>query len=339
MSGLPDPNLLTREPGRPSAGGDGGEITPEQAVEEARQARETAERERDQARAREQEAARQRDEAQRRATDAGSQAWTAQETAVEQSIAAQNEIIKQARTAIATAQAAGDHEATADAFDHLAEARATLRDLGNRKAWIAQQKTQQPPPQAQSQAQESGVEVRTPGGSMRVTPQVKAWVDDHPRFANDPTYYNFAIAAAQTATADGIHEGTPAYFRHINSELAKFEQYEAAQRGDQADPQSMNQPRNPAPSQRRASSTGAPVSRSSAPIRDTNGAIDPLRVAQRIGQNVTVDDLREMGRINGYMKDLRDEAGFQRYLQAHEEIHQIERAGGDTGLRSDQVYR
>lgn len=348
MSGLPNPDALTRQPGAPSVGGaESPEITPEQAVEEARQAREAAERDARAAREQATTAQRERDEARARATDAGSQAWAAQEHAVEQSIAAQSALADQAKAAIATAQAAGDHIAVADAFDKLAEARAALRDLGNRKTWIAQQKQQpqqpQPQPQPQrQQAQDGGLEVTTPGGAMRVSSQVKQWMDEHPRFYNDPTYYNFAVAAAQTATADGMQEGSPAYFRHISNEMQKFEHYEAAQRGDHQLGENMNgqqQPPRTAAPQRRASSMGAPVSRSSAPAANANGAIDPLRVAQRFGGGVTVDDLREMGRIAGFMKSPRDEEGFQRYLKEQEEIYQIERAGGDTGLRADQVYR
>lgn len=351
MSGLPNPDTLTRQPGAPSVGGaDPDEITPEQAVEEARQAREAAER--DARAAREQTAAaqRERDEARARATDAGSQAWTAQEQAVEQSITAQMAVAEQAKVAIANAQAAGDHVAFADALDKLTEARTALRDLGNRKAWVAQQKAhpQAPwPPQRQQesprqQPQDSGIEVTTPGGAMRVSSQVKQWMDEHPRFYNDATFYNFAVAAAQTATADGMQEGSPAYFRHISSEMQKFEQYEASQqRGEpHAGNEGMNSqpPRSAAP-QRRASSMGAPVSRSSAPATNANGSVDPLRIAQRFGGSVTVEDLREMGRIAGFMKNPQDEAGFQQYLKAQEEIYQIERAGGDTGLRADQVYR
>jgi len=338
---LPNPDTLTRQPSHPSAGGDAtvidrDAVSPEDAVKEAREARENAERERDAANAREQAARRERDEAQRRATDAGSQAWTAQGQAIETSISAQNEIIKQARTAIATAQAAGDAEAVADAFVRLSQAQAALLDFGNRKAWIEQQKAQKPA--AEAQPRTDGTTVTTPGGTMQVAAPAKQWMDAHPRFYNDAGYYNHAVAAHSTITADGIQEGTPAYFRALDDQMTRFERFEAFERGDGGDQVSNSQQQRPAP-QRRASSMGAPVSRSSASVTNSNGQIDPLRIAQRLGNNVTIDDLREAGRIAGFMKNPQDEAGFQKYLAAHQEIYEIDRAGGDTGLRSDQVYR
>lgn len=346
---IPNPETLTRQPGRPSTGGDGDdaavierepdEVTPEQAVEEARQARENAERERDQARAREQAAARERDEAQRRATEAGSQAWTAQEQGLDHSIQAQTALAEQAKHAIANAQAAGDHVAVADAFDKLAEARANLRALNDRKSWLATQKTQQPKPDTQ-QPRNDGMTVTTPGGTMQVASAAKQWMDAHPRFYSDAGYYNHAVAAHSTITADGVQEGTPAYFRALDEQMTRFERFEAFERGDHNGGEPVNNqqqtPQRQAP-QRRASSMGAPVSRSSAPAAaSANGQVDPLAVARRLGPAVTVDDLREYARINGYG---RDEAGFQKYLKDQEEIYQIDRAGGDTGLRYDGVYR
>jgi hypothetical protein len=348
MSGnrnLPDPATITRQPGQPSVGGSEDQreaVSPEQAVEEARQARETAERERDAARSREQATARERDEAQRRATDAGSAATTAHEQALDQSIQAQTSLAEQAKNAIATSQAAGDHIAVADAFDKLAEARATLRSLNDRKAYLATQKTQRPNPEAQQQQrQDAGSTVTTPGGSMQVAPAAKQWMDSHQRFYSDAAYYNHAVAAHSTITNDGIQEGTPAYFRALDEQMTRFERFEAFERGDQNGGDNVanqhQQPRGQPQRQRApASSMGAPVSRGTAPAGQNNGQIDPLRVAQRLGPAVTVDDLREYARINGYG---RDETGFQKYLKDQEEIYQIDRAGGDTGLRYDGVYR
>lgn len=343
---LPNPETLTRQPGRPSIGGDGDAtvidrepdvVTPEQAVEEARQAREAAERERDQARVREQAAARERDEAQRRATEAGSQAWTAQEQGLDHSIQAQTALAEQAKNAIANAQAAGDHVAVADAFDKLAEARANLRALNDRKAWLSTQKTQKPA-QEQQPGRADGAAVTTPGGTMQVAPAAKQWMDSHPRFYSDAGYYNHAVAAHSTITADGIQEGTPAYFRALDDHMTRFERFEAFERGDGGDQVNTQQPQPRSTSHRRASaaSMGAPVSRSSAPAVSANGQVDPLAIARRLGPAVTVDDLREYARINGYG---RDEVGFQKYLKDQDEIYRIDQAGGDTGLRYDGVYR
>jgi hypothetical protein len=178
---------------------------------------------------------------------------------------------------------------------------------------------------------------------MQVASAAKQWMDAHPRFYSDPGYYNHAVAAHSTVTADGIQEGTPAYFRALDDAMTRFERFEAYERGGESNggeqvngqqqqpPQRQGQPRR-AP----ASSMGAPVSRSSAPSYSQNGQVDPLAVARRLGGTVTVDDLREYARINGYG---RDEAGFQKYLKDQDEIYQIERSGGDTGLRYDGVYR
>lgn len=352
MSDLANPELLTRQPGLPSSGGDGGGAapidtpqrdanSPEQAVEEMRAQLDAANRAREQAEAREHAAAREAAEARTRATTADTNAWTAQEQALDTAFKAQNTAIEQAKIAIANAQAVGDSMAVADAFDQLATARANLMDLTGRKAYLESQKArrQAEPQQPQGNVRTGGATVRTPGGVMdNVPPAAKQWMDEHPRFYDDPSYYNHAVAAHSTVTADGIQEGSPAYFRALSEAMQRFERFEAYERGDHQQQTSNNghqQMQTPQRQQPRASSMGAPVSRTSTPV-SRDGTPDPVSIARNIGANVTVDDLREFARVNGYG---RDEAGFQRYLKDQQEVFDIARAGGDTGLRVDGVYR
>src|SRR6185437_13889342 len=141
---LPNPDTLTRQPGTPSAGDVqtiefDEQVSPEDALAEARAQLEAANSDRDTARAREAALQRERDEAVGRETQAGARAVSAEEQAVATAISAQTNAVNQAKIAIANAQAAQDAIATADAFEQLAEAKAALRDLGNRNAWVEQE--------------------------------------------------------------------------------------------------------------------------------------------------------------------------------------------------------
>lgn len=339
---LPDPNTVTRQSGAMGRVATDGEApTPEQAVAEAIAARDVAEQASARDRLAAESAARERDEARANARDANAGALTAREQAIETAISSNTSAVEQAKAAIASAQAAGDNIAVADAIDRLTDARAALRDLGNQKAYYADQKTRQPAVDRQQQPQ--GVRVRTPSGEMDVTSQAKQWMDGHARFYSDSAYYNHAVGAHSTIVADGISEGSPAYFRELDKRMEDFERFEAFQRGEHNVNQRTEQPAVNTPrSQPRASSMGAPVSRATQPSTNSNGIPDPLAIARRLGPGLTVDDLREGARIAGYTRQRgfeSDQAGFERYLKDQEEIHQLERNGQPTGLVTDTVYR
>lgn len=339
MSDLPNPDTQSRRnsPIAPAEGAATDPTTPEQAVDEIRAQLEAQTRERDEAQNRAAQAERERDEARTRAATTETSAWASQEQAVDSELRALGTVVEQAKNAIETAQAAGDGRAVAEAFDKLADARAAMRDLGNRKNWLGEQKKRAetaPPPSRQT-----GHRVVTPGGAMEnVTVDAKQWMDEHPRFYNDPAYYNHAVAAHSTAVAQGNAEGSPAYFRALSEAMQRFEQFEAYERGEPGNGNTqMNGRQPPANTQRRmsAAATGAPVSRATTPV-SRDGTPDPLSIARSLGDGVTVSDLREFARINGYGKD---EAGFQRYLKDQKEIADIARVGGDTGMRVDGVWR
>lgn len=339
MSDIPHPETLTRQPGamgRVATEPAIEAVSAEDAVAEAIAAKEAAE----QASARDRQAAesasRERDEARNAAHVANAGALSAREQSIETAIASHNSVAAQARAAMVAAQASGDSEALADAVDRLTDAKAALRDLGNQKQYYAEQKTRQPTPEQRQQP--SGDRVRTPGGELTVTAQAKQWMDGHSRFYSDPAYYNHAVAAHSTITADGIQEGSPAYFRALDDRMTQFEEFEAYQRGDRnTNQRTEHQPvTHPNRTQPRASSMGAPVSRATQPARTNGGQPDPLTIARRLGGNITVDDLREAARFAGFGTD---ETGFQKYLAAQEEVYQLERAGQPTGLVTDTVYR
>lgn len=340
MSDLPNPETISRQPGamgRVSAEPEES-ITPEQAVAEANAAREAAEQRAERERAAGETAARERDEARALAHTANAGALTAREQAIETAIASHTANVEQARAAIASAQAAGDNIAVADALDRLADSRFALRDLGNQKAYYADQKTRQPA----VEQQRSGVVVRTPGGEHEVSTASKSWMDENPRFYNDPAFYNHAVGAHQTILNDGIKPETPAYFRELNKRMEDFAQFEAYQRGEHNINQRTEQHVAQSKPQPRASSMGAPVSRGTQRSTNANGVPDAQTIAQRLGGGLTVDDLREAARFAGYTRQRgfeSDQAGFERYLKDQDEIHQLERSGQPTGLVTDTVYR
>lgn len=342
MAGLPDPDTMTRQPGAPSAGdadtvGFDEQISPEEALAEARAQKEAAERDRDAARAREATLQRERDDALTRETQANTRVMSVEEQAVATAISAQTGAIDQAKTAYANARAAGDTLAEAEALDQMADARAALRSLNEHKQRLEQQKANPP---TRQQTRSDGVNVRTPGGEMVASQAAKAWMDEHPRFYDDRSYYNHAVAAHSTILADGIQEGSPAYFKALSEQMKEFEGYEAYKRGDTREQQQVTDtPRAPQRMQPRASSMGAPPSRSSMPAA-RNGAPDANAIARQ--QGVEVDDLRTFARINGYTAARYggDEAkAFNAYLTELQNISNIERAGGDTGMRVDGAWR
>jgi hypothetical protein len=382
---LPDPESFSRRPGAMGSqqdadgvgndGGGEGSVSVEQALAEAKAAREAADRRAATDRAAAEEANRQRDAALGAAASANAGALSAREQAIEAAIAGQTNIVAQAKEQIALAQANGDPQAVADAMERMADAKAELKLLGGQKQYLASEKQRQPERQQQQRQQApQGHTVHTPGGQMaNVADAAKQWMDNHDRFYTDPAYYNHAVAAHSTITADGIQEGTPAYFRALDDAMTRFERYEAFERGElqhDGGRQQMNdggrvdpyaQQRVPQPRQSRgpsASSVGAPPSRGPAPPASghSNSQIDPMMIARYLGPNVTIDDLREGARFAGYSRGrpdpsridangraanfASDEEAYQSYLRAQKEIMDMERRGEDTGLKyGDTVYR
>jgi hypothetical protein len=343
---LPNPETLTRQPGAPSAGGEvpqtiefDEQISPEQALEEARAQKQAAERERDNARAREATLQRERDEALSREAQAGTRAVTAQEQALTTAITAHTNIVEQAKIAYANARAAADTMAETEALEQLTDAKAALRDLNNQKSWLEQQKTA---PVAR-QTQPDGVTVRLPNGaSMQASHEAKAWMDEHPRFYEDRAYFNHAVAAHQSIKDDGIAEGSPAYFRALSDHMQEYERYEAFRRGDIKESPMQEQQNGRTRQQPRisAAAMGAPVSRGTQPTQRSGGVPDENAIARKIGCDVS--DLRDFARISGFTAQRYGgdaTAAYNAYLKSHQEIGEIERINGDTGLRVDGAWR
>lgn len=170
---------------------------------------------------------------------------------------------------------------------------------------------------------------------MAVTAEVKNWMDQHPRFYNDPAYYSHAVTAHHTAISEGYRAESPAYFRVLSEAMEKFEKFEAFDRGETQERQVT--PRKPPP----ASSTAAPVSRGHVSGERSRGQPSAEEEARYIG--VTVEDLREAAKWNGFVSGKRgykssDEA-FAAYVKELREIRDIQSRGGDAGLRTDAVFR
>ena len=336
----------TRQPRPPSRGAELAneqpaeevvQLSPEEALAEAQEARRIAEEERDAAQAREAAAARERDEARGSEQKATGDALSARERSILSDIGTQNAAIQAAKTAIANAQAAGDAVAVAEAFDNLADARAKLGRLNEQKEWFdAERERLKEQPRA---APATGHQIKTPGGNLTVSAEVKSWADRHPRFYKDATYYNHALGAHQATIASGTLEGTPAYFRALDEAMAKYERYEAFERGElrQEGQQQMAQRRQPP-----ASSMAAPVTRGAVTPSRGTGQPSATAIAQHLG--VTVPELQDMAKINGFKAGRSyktDAEGFAAYLKEHQDIIDIQKAGGDTGLHHEGqgVYR
>lgn len=338
MSEVRNPGELTRVPRAPSAGTlpelerePEQDITPEQALAEAQEAQRRAEQERDAARAQAQATARERDEARIREQSAGADALTSRERSIIAGIETATSAADRAEQAIAIANAAGDSAAVAKAFRELAAAQADLGRLSDQKAWFEGERERlknQPPPQ-QPQPAGDVYEIQTPGGVLRASPGVKAWVDRHPRFTDvsNPGYYNHAVATHGTILQQGYQEGSPAYFRALDEAMTKYEKFEAYERGEREEPRVQTRQQRPGPT-----TTGAPVSRETSAPR-SSGTPDPRTIASWLG--VTEADMREFARHNGY----RGEAGYQLYLKEQDTIRNLERQGEPTGLVVDRVYR
>jgi len=333
---LPNPETLTRAPGAPSMGTD--EVSPEEALAEIKAQKEAAERDRDAERARATQLQRENEATHAKLAEAGTREVSAREQAVDTAIKSHELAASNAKAAIASATSSGDAVALSEAIDALTEAKSNLKLLGQQKEWLESQKGRQP--EVRQQPQDSRLRVKTPGGEMPVAPAAKDWMDAHPRFYNDPAYYNHAVVAHGIIVEDGIQEGTPAYFRELDARMTKFEQFEAFERGEHQ--QKETTPMNNGQQRRMpASAMGAPVSRQTTPQNyNRGGQVDPSTIARHFGCDV--GDLKEFARINGYTKQRYqgdENAAFAAYLKDQQEIIDIERSGGDTGMRVDGVYR
>ncbi len=312
-------------------------VRPEDALAEAVQKTQRADAALAAERSRSEALQRERDEARTHAATAGAEAVSSRDRSIDSSIASHTTAIEAAKRDIVAAQSANDAVATADAYDRLADSRAKLNTLQGQKEWLAAERTRVAAAPRQQQADATKVRVSTPGGAMEVDPADKQWMDANPRFYDDGDYYNHAIGAHGRIVADGVRPGTPAYYRGLSEAMKKFESFEAFERGEEQ-PARGGQAVN---TQRRGSSaaaTAAPVSRQLGDYGRRNGGGDERSIAQHLG--VTPADLKDFAKIAGY-RDKKGEpgSGYARYLSDQQEIRDIARSGGDTGLKVEQNYR
>lgn len=316
------------------------QISPEDALAEAKAQLEQANRRATEAEDRERQAHQARQVAETRVTDATGAALTAQERQLESALTAANTRADQAEATLREAYAANDPTAIARAQRQLAEAAADTRSLTQQQQWFTAEKARQAEEAKrapQQQTPPNTVQVNTPAGRLNVSASARDWMDKHPRFYEDKGYYNAAINAHQQAVEDGTREGTPAYYRALDEAMKDYEGYEAYRRGDQqpvTDNLSQRQQQRRSPS-----SVGAPVSRQTAQRQNPDAPPSWQEVARHIGGEVNQNDLREFARVNGYMKNANDEAGFARYLKEQGDIINMGKRGEHTGLVYEQTYR
>lgn len=347
MSDIRDPNTITRQPRGPSVGGEQTvedrqtETTPEEALAEAQERIRRAETENATLRRRAQEAEQARDRAAAEKTTANEDALSARERSIVSGIETCKSVAEEAKRAMAIAQAAGDSVALAEAVERLSDARARLTQLSGQKEWFdtererAKQRPQEQQPQSRPISGGHHITFAS-GRALDASDQVKSWVDEHPRMLNDRGYEAQAMSIAQRLIDDGITEGSPAYFRGLSDGMKDYEEYEAYKRGDHQGQRQMNTTQR----QRPASSMAAPVTRGSITPNSRSGEPDIHAIARREG--VTIDDLRDMARWNGYKKGsgyATDEDGLRAYLKELENISEIRKSGGDAGLKIDGAYR
>lgn len=286
--------------------------TPEEALAEA-QKRIAAEEDRRRAAERQAEEQRQRaeqayQEAQRAKADVGS----AREASLNSAIATAKARRQNAQAIKRAARESGDWDAFDKADEDFADSAADLRMLEAQKqqfeAWKAQQQRQP--------AQQPQQPTRTDTG---YSAEAQAWIDRHPRFNTDDDYKALAIAAHGTALEQGIREGTPAYFRHIDDKLARFYPEDGTP--------NMNGQRRAAP----ASSTAAPPSRATTPNVGRRVGTDPQSVARAMG--IPMDVMAEGARICGM--------SLEEYAKDQASILNERANGAPTGLTTsgEGTYR
>jgi hypothetical protein len=349
MAGIPDPDTLTRQPRAPSAGTIqtvefDDPPSPEEAVAEAREKLRLADERASQAERRAVEEVRRRTEAESRLTEAHGAAFSSQERSIASSIQAAQATIDRAKSDLVAAITNADPVAQADAQERLAQASADLSQFNAQKTYYESERTrlaeEAKRPQPQNQRVDA-VEVTTPGGRLQVAVHAKDWMDKHPKFYSDRDYYNHAVAAHSSIIADGITDGSPAYFRELDKEMANYEGYQSFRNGEQQPDSNLSQRQQ---QRRQASSFGAPASRAPTQPRSQGGPVTWQQVARLphlAGDgSLTESDLRDAAKWAGYARGkthngkrfASDDDAFTQYLND-------QMSDRDSGLKQDQNFR
>lgn len=246
----------------------------------------------------------QRDALQRERDEATQGQSQATRSSLDAAITAEERRIQAAKQQFRHAREAGDFDAEEQALDQMQEARARHLALQREKQswdqWEEHQKRERenvsPQPKAPQQRP-----------AQQYAPEAQRWVEEHPRFNEDPVYRGIVMGAHEKAVRDGAAPNSRLYFQMIDQAVSRFERLESLDRDDGE--------RTPDPPPRRqqpsAASMAPSPSRGSGERKGREPS--PEAVARKMG--LTVDDLRSWARTSGmsfndYVKSQAEEVGL-----------------------------
>lgn len=226
-------------------------------------------------------------------------------------------------TALENADLAGQVKAQKDL------AAATTRQV-NAQTELANVKTVGDPTGQGGQMTEPGATTQPRAGD--IDPRAQAWIDQHPRFKNDPGYRDAILASHAAATNDGIQPNSAAYFRELDRTAAALDG--GGNGGDQMDGNG---------GQRRENFSGARSGRgggNSGGTRTVQTALGSVTVGRRSDGTVTLrvdpnkaEDFKEGASIC--------QMDYGEYVYEQVKIAEEQALGGNAGMNSsgERVYR
>ncbi len=181
-----------------------------------------------------------------------------------------------AKMALRTARDAGDMDAEIAAQEMLSSALYRYNQASGELNWLNEQGKHAPQPQRQAQPAGDGL-----------SDAARAWINDHPQFNTDAVYRGVATAAHEQAINDGMTADSPAYFRHINAAVARFEKGREA---PQEKPMSNGGAR---PNGNGHTSSAAPSNRGGAGGGSRSGTVNtllgPVSVSEMANGKIRID--------------------------------------------------
>jgi hypothetical protein len=156
--------------------------------------------------------------------------YNAQREAVRNGISVLEGTVSTAEEAYARHAEAGDWSSAAKAQRHMAEAAAKLTNLQAQSEYLENNRERlvpqyQVPPRRDVQVPQQ--EQRQSGDKYaqfikgRIEPSEKAWLDQRPKFMDNPAYRNEIFAASQLSTARGYARGSDPYFKEMSKILGE----------------------------------------------------------------------------------------------------------------------
>lgn len=156
--------------------------------------------------------------------------YNAQREAVRNGISVLEGAVAQAEEAYARSAEAGDWGAAAKAQRHMAESAARLTNLQAQSEYLDSNKERLVPPVQVAPRRDipQQPQQRPPAGDRyaefikgHIEPSERKWLDQRPKFFENPSYRGEIFAASQLATARGHQRGGDAYFKEMSKILGE----------------------------------------------------------------------------------------------------------------------